>query len=448
MPDQYFTDFHFIRSPDGGFYSQGFGSLLLPVNSAINTLINQLIDSGTLSNTQGGFLGRGLRIKNGEFKIKMGEWKVLDSAAGTSIKDNVFPLPVREPSQVLFSLLGLLIQVGKEISSTTDILSGDSPSQNVSSGVHNSLVEQGTKVFTAINKRLYRSLKKEYTKLYELNSEHLKDKQYQEVLGEQASVKDDFEPETLHVHPVADPTISSMNQRMAKVSMLQMLKTADPRAMDEYLLQSLQMEKSQIKQLLPDKPPPPSPEQQKMMADTKLSEAQAALANVQAQVQMQGAQMDVQEFQAKARVMDSQVQESMARVGKMQKDAAHGDAKLLIAATKAKKQEDLKDVGLAHKIQHDSANLQLKAAAEGMKTQNTQSDHAIKLAKIATDAKMNTDNNSTDLAIARAKAEQSDGAKKPPLKVSNPLHTDENINHTAMLKGITPDEVRKHLGIA
>ena len=449
VPDQYFTDFHFIRSPDGGFYSQGFGSLLLPVNSSINTLINQLIDSGTLSNTQGGFLGRGLRIKNGEFKVKMGEWKILDSAAGTSIKDNVFPLPVREPSQVLFNLLGLLIQVGKDISSTTDVLSGDAPSQNVSSGVHNSLVEQGTKVFTAINKRLYRSLKKEYTKLYELNCEHLNNKHYQEVLGmPDADVKTDFEPDTLHVHPVADPTISSMNQRMMKVGMLQMLKTADPRAMDQYLLQSMQLDKSQIDILLPKQSPPPSPDMLKTMSETKLNEAQAAVANVQAQVAMQQSQISLQEFQAKSRVMDSQVQESMARVGKMQKDAAHGDAKLLIAANKAKRQEDLKDVGLAHKIQHDTANTQLKAAAEGIKTQNSQSDHAIKAAKIVADVKMNTDNNNTELAVNRAKAAQSEGTKKAPLGIKiNPLHTDDNINHTARLKGITPDQVRQHLGI-
>lgn len=441
VPDQYFTDFHFIRSPDGGFYSQGFGSLLLPVNSSINTLINQLIDSGTLSNTQGGFLGRGLRIKNGEFKIKMGEWKVLDAASGTSIKDNVFPLPVREPSQVLFNLLGLLIQVGKDITSTTDALSGSGQAQNVSSNVQNSLVEQGTKVFTAINKRLYRSLKKEYTKLYELNNENLKDADYRAALGEpEASVKADFELETLHVHPIADPTISSMNQRLQKFSVLQTLRTADARALDVFLLESLQLDKSQIAMLLPSEAPPPGPDMLKTMSEVKLNEANAQAVQLKAQIDMQAAQMSQAEFEVKARSSDAQIQESMARVWKMQKDSSINDAKVMIAANKAKTSTDIKDVGLAHKIKHDQTNLQLKAAQELNKAQEKEKEQAVKAAKLVTDMKMNTENNETALAIAAQKV------GKKPRKLKSPDHTDDNIKHTAMLKGMTEDEVRKQLG--
>ena len=73
--ETYFVDYHFIRNPDGGFYSLGIGQLLYPINEAINTVINQLIDAGTLNNLQGGFIGRALRIKSGELRVKMGEWK-------------------------------------------------------------------------------------------------------------------------------------------------------------------------------------------------------------------------------------------------------------------------------------------------------------------------------------------------------------------------------------
>lgn len=384
-PIQYFTDFHFIRSPDGGFYSQGFGSLLLPINSAINTLINQLIDSGTLSNTQGGFLGRSLRIKNGEFRVKMGEWKVLDAASGTDIKQNVYPLPVREPSQTLFSLLSLLIQVGKDLSSTSDAMQGNQPAQNVATGTMNQLIEQGTKVFTAINKRLYRSLKKEYNKLYELNSKHLSQKEYSNILDDDAAdVKKDFEMGSMDVHPVADPNMSSTSQRLNKVQLMQELKTVDPRAMDTYILQTLQLEQSQIDLLLPKPDPnaPPSPEVQKVISETKLNEVTAQSVQQKSILDAAAAQLSAQDFSLKAKESDAQIQEGMARVWKMQKDAAHNDAKVGLVAVKLQKQEGLKEVQTAHQIHIDNVNSQIKAGAEANKAANAQADQVLQAADI------------------------------------------------------------------
>lgn len=344
-PVQYFTDFHFIRSPDGGFYSIGFGSLLLPINSAINTLINQLVDSGTLSNTQGGFLGRGLRIKNGEFKIKMGQWQVLDAAAGTNIQQNVFPLPVREPSQTLFSLLGLLLQVGKDLSSSTDVMSGKQPAQNVASGTINALVEQGAKLFTAINKRLYRSLKKEYLKLFELNSHHLDNKKYQMALDDpEADVKADFEKYSLDVKPVADPSISSDIMRLQKSLMVHNLGTVDKRAADEYTLTSMNIDRALIEKLLPPADPnaPPPPDQQLILAQIQLIQAQIAELGSKMQIESTKSAMQQQEIALKATMTDAQVNEAAVRVWKMKKDAEHGDGKIAIAAGKMQGQELLK----------------------------------------------------------------------------------------------------------
>ena len=104
---QYFTHFIFIPSPDGGFYGMGFAQLLGPINETMNGLLNQLLDAGTLSNMQSGFISDGIRIRGGNYSVRPGEWKVATSR-GQVLKDGLVPLPAREPSGVLFQLLGFL----------------------------------------------------------------------------------------------------------------------------------------------------------------------------------------------------------------------------------------------------------------------------------------------------------------------------------------------------
>ncbi len=360
-PIQYFTDFHFIRSPDGGFYSTGFGSLLLPINKSINTLINQLIDSGTLANMQTGLIGRGLRIKGGEFQFSMGKYNIVNA---TDVAKHIFPLPTKEPSQTLFSLLGMLINVGKELSSSTDVLQGKEQAQNVAQGTINALVEQGTKVFTAINKRLYRSLKKEYQKIYELNSQYLKNDKYQTVLDdEEADVKTDFELDSLDIYPVADPMLSSEQQRMQKAMVMQQMPTADRRAVDMYTLETLGLEKSVIERLLPPPDPnaPPPPDAQLTLAKIQLTQAQIAEMSAKATLSAESTKLQQQKLAIQAATADAQVQESAARAWKMQKDASHGDAKVAIAAGKMQSQELLKGAEFSHKQEKENAELELKA---------------------------------------------------------------------------------------
>lgn len=409
-PIHYFTDFHFIRSPDGGFYSIGFGSLLLPINAAINTLMNQLIDAGTLSNQQGGFLGRGLRLKNGEFKVKMGEWRVLDAASGTSLKENIFPMPVKDPSQTLFQLLGLLMQVGNSLSSATDVMQGQQPAQNVASNTVSQLVEQGSKVFTAINKRLYRSLKKEYNKLYELNCHHLTNKQYTEIMDDpEANVKQDFELYSMSVYPVADPSISSDQQRLQKAVVMHQLPTIDKRAADEYMLSTMQLEKSQIDRLLPpiDPKAPPPPEVQKIMAEIQLLQAQVGEISAAMTLKAEQNQLKQQEIQQSQIQIEANVQESAARVWKMQKDASHGDDKVVIAAGKLQSTELLKGAQFQHNSEKDTAKIAIEAA-------NTH----IKAAKVQVEA--NKVNKEHDV----------------------PVYSEEDIKHTAKLKGISIEKVK------
>lgn len=362
---QYFVDFHFIRSPDNGFYSLGFGSLLLPLNAAINTVINQLVDSGTLANMQGGFVGKGLRMKGGEFRFKMGEWKVLDAAAGADLQSNIFPLPTKEPSQTLFSLLSLLINIGRDLSATTDVMLGKQPAQNVASNTINQLVEQGTKVFSAINKRLYRSLKKEYRKLFELNHDHLTDREYTAIIDDEtAKVKIDFNLDDADVHPVADPNVSSENQRLARATTIQQLRTIDVREADRYLLESLQLDESIISKLLPEQDPnaPPPLEAQKVMAE--LQEIQANIAKLSADATLAAEKVAMEKSQLEQLSQESQarVHESMARVWKMQRDALSSQQKIEIAAAKMGHQEEAKKLSIMQRIAKDNADVDLRSA--------------------------------------------------------------------------------------
>lgn len=225
LPDTYFTHYGFIPNPDGSLNYLGFGQLLEPINQSVNSILNQLIDAGTLSNAAGGFLGRGVKIRGGQYRFSPFEWKNVD-VQGPTLRDNMIPLPVRDPSPVLFQLLGFLVQAGKDISSVQDILSGDAKlAGTMPVGTIMALVEQGLKVFTAIYKRIYRSLREEFMKLYKLNAFFVDPRVPFELAGQEFPVGDpNFKPdylmEDLTVVPVADPNLSSDMQRMLKAQAL------------------------------------------------------------------------------------------------------------------------------------------------------------------------------------------------------------------------------------
>jgi len=128
-PTEYFTKFGFIPNPDGSIYDLGFGLLLGALNETVNTLTNQLLDSGTINNLQSGFLGRGIRIRSGNTRFLPGEWKPVDFA-GDDIRKHLLPLPTKEPSDVLFKLLETLVTSGKELASVAEIMVGKMPGQN------------------------------------------------------------------------------------------------------------------------------------------------------------------------------------------------------------------------------------------------------------------------------------------------------------------------------
>jgi len=276
-PDTYFTKFSFIPSPDGGFYDIGFGILLGPINETINTTINQLLDSGTLSNLQAGFIAKGIRIKGGNKAFSPGEWKYANST-GEDLKKGIVPLPANAPSNVLFQLLSLMIDTGEKLSSVQDMMTGELPGQNTKATVALASIEQGMKVFSSIYKRIYRSLTKEYKLLAKLNYDYLPEESYFTVLDtgqEQAqTIKDsDYDPHNMDVAPSADPNVATEQQRLAKVQALFEVMQLGTVNVQEVTRRYLEATEQPNQEKLMDIPPPgPSAEEKIKMQELQLKD--------------------------------------------------------------------------------------------------------------------------------------------------------------------------------
>ena len=278
--EQYFTKYPFIPSPDGGFYDLGFGVLLGPLNESINTIINQLVDAGTMANTAGGFLSRGIKLRGGNYTFNPMEWKHVDTT-GDDLRKGIVPLPVREPSQVMFTLLNLLINYGERIGGSVDILSGQNPGQNTPAETTRTMAEQGMKIFNGIFKRTHRSLKQEFRKLYRLNQIFVSENTpyVSDSNGSGIVLATDYEGPVTDVMPTSDPSITSDAQRISQASAIASRVAATLGLYNRYeaeyaFLKALKV--TNIDKLLPDPsgpnaiPVPPNPklqiEQMKLQA--------------------------------------------------------------------------------------------------------------------------------------------------------------------------------------
>lgn len=218
-PVPYYTKFSFIPSFDGSFYDIGFGTLLNALNETINSTMNQLMDAGHLSNVQGGFIGSGVSMKSGAMRFQPGEWKRVE-VTGADLRASVVPLPVAQPSSVLFQLLGMLIDAAKDVTATKDILTGDVGSTQAV-GTTLAAIEQGLKVFTAIYKRIHRALKHEFKTVYRLNRVYLEPDVYFNFQDDQQSVAQaDYAANDVDVIPVSDPTTVTDMQKMSRAEFM------------------------------------------------------------------------------------------------------------------------------------------------------------------------------------------------------------------------------------
>ncbi len=307
-PKHYFIKYSFIPSPDGSFYDVGFGSLLNPLNASINTLINQLIDSGTLSNTGGGFIGKGARMSGGNIRFRPGEWKPIDVQGGI-LKDNIVQLPTPQPSQVLFNMLSLMIETVKELSTVSSEMSGQQSSPNEPATSMLARLDQGMKVFSAIHKRIYRALTKELKMIYDLDKIYLTQEEYQGVLDEEeANVDEDFEDDKIDVKPIADSSLTSSVQKMFKLQaagqVLANVPGADIKAYAKRMLEAIGVDG--IEELLPEQQEQPAPDLEmiKLQGEMKLNQAKM-------QIEMQKMQLDMKEAQAR---MNAEAKEQADRI--------------------------------------------------------------------------------------------------------------------------------------
>lgn len=217
---QYFTKFVFKRNPDGSFYGIGLGHLLFNINHATNSIVNQLIDAGTISNRGGGFIAKSVKgILPGENKFRIGEWKVVDNF-GVDLEKNIVPLPVKEPSQTLFVLLQLLLDTAKSLGMLSEAITGEQAA-NIAPTVAYQNAEQGIKHFRAIFKRLSLSFSEEFDKIFKLNAKYLTNEEYLKVIDEtisDASVAHDFRIDDYDLVPNADIENLSSLQRITKIN--------------------------------------------------------------------------------------------------------------------------------------------------------------------------------------------------------------------------------------
>lgn len=217
---QYFTKYPFLPNPSGGFHTIGFGYLLRPLSEAINTALNQMLDAGTVANTGGGFIGSDAKIRGGAWRFRPGQWKPVQVSGGT-LRENMVPIPFAGPSTVLFQLLGLLIEAAKDITAVKDAMTGDAQGKNQSPTTTLALIEQGMQVFSAIYKRIFRSLKQEYRKLYRLNAQYLEDGVYRTLQDEERAIaREDYNQTDLDVLPVADPSVVTNMQKLGRAQYL------------------------------------------------------------------------------------------------------------------------------------------------------------------------------------------------------------------------------------
>jgi len=371
---QYYTKYSFIPNPDGGFYDIGFGRLLGPINNSANTIINQLVDAGSLSNLQAGFIGKGLRIKMGESRFQPGEWKAVN-AVGDDLKKQIFPLPVREPSQVLFNLLDLLLKSGKELASVAEIFVGKMPGQNTPATTTMATIEQGMKVFTAVYKRVYRSLTSEFRKIYKLNRTYMNPEQYISVLDMEVQQSDYQGPED-NVIPGADPTAVSSQEKQAKVqALMQILQlgTLDPMAVTQLYLDAHEIPEAE-KYLKQPSPPPPDPKMEAIKAKAQVDQqkAQQQMQIAEHKLQIEQASKE-QELQMKAAQVQQELHaKQMEAVLKGQLARAEAGQKMQVQAAQTKMNLATQAASHGQQMQHQAEAAKIQQ--QTLKKRSTQND--------------------------------------------------------------------------
>ncbi len=220
----YFVHYKFL--PGLGFYGFGLIHMLGGLSRTATSVLRQLIDAGTLANLPAGFKARGMRIRDHDQPLQPGEFRDVD-VTGTSIKESLLPLPYKEPSQVLFALLGFSVDAGKSFAAIADMKMGEGNEQNPV-GTTLALIERGTKVMSAIHKRLHYAQRIEFNMLARIFQLYLPPEYPYQVVGGNRMIKQADFDDRVDIIPVSDPNIFSMAQRVTLAQQQLQLATAAP----------------------------------------------------------------------------------------------------------------------------------------------------------------------------------------------------------------------------
>ena len=221
------------------------------------TALRQLLDAGTLSNLPAGFKQRGIRVRDEAQAIQPGEFRDVD-APGGNIKDAFMTLPFKEPSQTLLSLMGIVVQAGQRFAAIADMQVGDG-NQQAAVGTTIALLERGSRVMSAIHKRLFVGLKQEFNLLAGVFKTYLPPEYPYDVVGAQRNVKvTDFD-DKVDIVPVADPNIFSQSQRISMAQTELQLAMANPQLHNLYEAFYAMYTAIGVKEIDKILPPPPQP---------------------------------------------------------------------------------------------------------------------------------------------------------------------------------------------
>jgi len=208
---QYFVHYKFL--PGFGFYGLGLIHTIGGLSRTATAALRQLIDAGTLSNLPAGFKARGLRIRDDEDPLQPGEFRDVD-APGGAIRDSLMALPFKGPDQTLMGLLGFVVEAGQRFATITDLKVGDG-NQGAAVGTTVAMLEQGTRVMSAVHKRLHYAMRQEFKLLARIMAEYLPAEYPYEIANADQSVKAEDFDDRVDVIPVSNPNIFSQAQRIA-----------------------------------------------------------------------------------------------------------------------------------------------------------------------------------------------------------------------------------------
>ena len=254
---QYFVHFKFL--PGLGFYGFGLIHMIGGLSRTATAALRQLLDAGTLSNLPAGFKMRGIKMRDEAQAIQPGEFRDVD-APGGNLRDAFMPLPFKEPSQTLLQLMGVVVSAGQRFASIADLQVGDG-NQQAAVGTTVAMLERGSRVMSAIHKRLYAGMKREFNLLARVFKLYLPPVYPYDVVGGQRQImKMDFD-DRVDILPVADPNIFSQTQRISLAQTELQLATSNPQIHNQYEVYRNMYEALGVKDidLILKKPPRPMP---------------------------------------------------------------------------------------------------------------------------------------------------------------------------------------------